>query len=151
MFIKKAIQLVLLSSILLASTLVQVMAADYVVIVNQKNSVSGDSSALKNQVKQLFLKEKKKWSNSIACKPLSAKNTSDSYKVFVANVLSMDDASLAQHWLRAKQKTGDTPPRSVSSTRSIIKLVARNEGAFGFIPKADSQSLNSDVKILFEF
>ncbi len=151
MCIKKMIQSILLSSILFSLTFVQVMAADYVVIVNQKNSVSGDSSALKDQIKQLFLKEKKKWTNSIASKPLSAKKTSEAYKAFVVNVLSMDDASLAQHWLRAKQKTGDTPPRSVSSARSIIKLVGRNEGAFGFIPKVNSQSLDSSVRVLFEY
>jgi len=129
----------------------QVLAGDYVVIVSVKNSFASDDAGMRNEIKRLYLKEKKKWSNGLDGKPLSAKTGSDEQRTFLSDVLHMDPASLAQHWIKSKQKTGDTPPRSVGSARSMIKLVARGEGSFGYISKVNASNLNDKVRILFEF
>lgn len=126
-------------------------ASDFLLIVNAENNISGDPVKLQNEVKHLFLKEQKKWSNGIDAKPLSAKSGSEALKAFIKEILIMDSATLAQHWLSAKQKTGDTPPREISSTRSTVKLVARKKGAFGFVLKSELPQDTSKIRILFEF
>ncbi len=132
-------------------TALQSRAGDYVLIVSARNDFSAEKASMINEIKRLYLKEKKKWSNGIDGKPLSAKDGTDEQKAFLTTILGMDSASLAQHWIKAKQKSGDTPPRSVGSARSIIKLVARGEGSFGYVSKANTANLNAKVKILFEF
>lgn len=122
-------------------------AGEYSVIVNAGNN----SNASKQDIKMFFLKEKLNWSNGNKVKPYGRSASSKEHKYFLKNILQMTEAQLAQHWLAKKQKTGDTPPRSVGSMKSIIRMVSKYPEAFGVISSSAAKEHADQVKVLFDF
>jgi hypothetical protein len=126
-------------------------ADSYAVIVNAENNYSGDKVAAINVVKRLYLKQQNSWPNGGKAKSLARKNGSPIQKAFIKSVLGMSEAELAGHWISLKQKTGETPPRSVRSEKIIIKLVEKNITGVAFIEEGAVEKLSSKAKILFTF
>lgn len=123
-------------------------AAEFIVIVNANNSFAADDTKSKQEVKRLFLKDKKSWPGGIKAKPIGPATGSEAYNALLSGVLDMDSAGLAQHWLRVKQISGQSKPREVKSSRMVTKLVLRDDGALSIVT-ADTE-LPDGVKILFE-
>ncbi len=123
----------------------------YAVIVNKANATKDDEAALKQLVKQLFLKQRTAWPSGAEAKPFARKAGSAEQNAFLKSVLQMTEADLAQHWVSQKQKTGATPPREVSSANMILKLVQKYEGAFGVVKTEEAKAAGDSVRILFTF
>lgn len=126
----------------------------YAVIVNSKNTCTQTGDTVKATIKHLFLKQLSKWPDGTAARPYGRGDGDPEQIAFVSSVLDMGDAELARHWLRMKNSSGTTPPRSVSSERMTIKYVAKYEGALGIvrIDAVDGAGDEaSDIKILYRF
>jgi len=130
---------------LLAGTAATAQAAEYYLIVNAAN----DTSADKDVVKRLFLKQQTSWPNGVSADPFDRSEGDAARNAFLQNVLGMTETELNAHWLQLKQTKGETPPRQVGSDNIIVRAVATKEGAFGFVD--DASSLPADVKVLFTF
>mgnify|MGYP000871591659 FL=1 len=124
--------------------------ATYAVVVNSKNAATETGDAAKTLVKKLFLKDLSQWPNGTEAKPYSREATSAEQAAFVKDVLGMNDAELARHWLKIKNMNGSTPPKEVDTDRMVLKYVAKYDGAFGIV-KIDSAKDVEGVKTLFEF
>lgn len=126
-------------------------AGDYLVIVNANNGASGSEDVLKQITKRQYLKQQSAWPDGEASMAFARKADSPIQAAFMANVLGMNETELHTHWLRLKQTTGETPPRSIGSARIIIRQVSKKKGAFGAVSKAEAGELPAEVKVLFEF
>ena len=141
----------LVACILCIFTSYNSQAENYALIVNSENPINATTQEIHQEIRRLFLKEKKSWPGGFRAKPLSPKIGSSAYKEFITKFLNMDSAQLAQHWLRIKQTSGETPPREVRSTRIVTKLVGRTKGGFAVIDNADTQKLPATVRVLLNF
>jgi len=129
-------------------------AESYVVVVNSENSFSGSPEEVKTVLRRLYLKQQKNWpsgENAIGfARPLKA----DAEIAFRRSVLGMSNFELARHWLQLKQKSGDTPHRTISSGRILIQQIRTKKNAFAVISKNDLEKFGSDedeIRVLFEF
>ena len=127
-------------------------AAEYAVVVNPANTyTSSDQAALRQTAKQIFLKQKTSWPDfGEKARPFSF-GKKPAQQAFTDKILGMDDASLDQHWLSVKQKTGGSPPRDIPSSSLMAKFVSRYPGAVGVMSVGDAEKHSSDVKILLTY
>ncbi len=150
-FYNRILTLVVFAVCLSAFSMVtSVVAADFVVIVNSKNTYSASETEMKNVVKRIFLKQQSSWPGGSTTKVFDGKKGGLVQAAFSASMLKMDDVALASYWLGLKQKTGETPPRNVGSKNSMIKLVSKYDGAIGIIDKASAEDASGQVKILMD-
>jgi len=126
-------------------------ANEYALIVNTKNAYTASSDNMKREARLLFLKEKNNWPNGKKAQPLGSDPSSKEYAYFIDNILNMSTADLAQHWLKKKQISGNTPPREYKSNRILLKLVAKYEGGFAIINLKDAEVLPDGTRVLFNF
>ena len=130
----------------------QAMVSDgkYAIVVNSANTYAGSRDEATLVIRQLYLKERAEWPAGTTAKPFGAASDSPEHAAFVATVLGMTEAELAQHWIALKQKTGQTPPREVSNTSMLGKFVSKYEGAFTVVAAEQAATMDG-VKILFQF
>jgi len=125
----------------------------YAVIGNTALESLIDKGKIENRIRQLYLKERTEWNGSIGAKPFNRSDGSDEEKAMREHLLGMSDAELAKHWISLKQKTGQTPPREVSSDTMVLKMVQKYDGAFGVLAldKAQAAADEGEVVILYTF
>jgi hypothetical protein len=124
--------------------------ATYALVVNAKNAATETGDAAKALVKKLYLKDLTQWTDRTEAKPYSREAAAAEQVAFVKDVLGMNDAELARHWLKIKNMNGSTPPKEVDTDRMMLKYIAKYDGAFGVV-KVDAARDGNGVKILFEF
>lgn len=125
-------------------------SGSYAVIVNAANDYKADDEAAASLVRSLFLKERLEWPDGTTVKPFASVGGGDVHSSFLQAVLSMTEAELAKHWLAVKQRTGRTAPREVSSSRLMLKLVAKYEGGLGVVEAAEADGADG-VRVLLTF
>jgi len=126
-------------------------ATDYALIVNVENDFAGETHDLKLKIQRLYLKQQRNWQPGVKAKVFARPEHSPEQQAFLIHVLDMNHSRLIAHWLSLKQKTGETPPRSIKRTPTVIRLVAKKVGAFGVVPATEALALNSRVRVLFRF
>jgi hypothetical protein len=124
--------------------------ATYAVVIHVDNACKDTGDAAKATIKKLFLKELTRWSSGVEAKPYSRLAAAPEQIAFLKLVLGMSEAELARHWLRMKNLDGTTPPTDVDTDRMVLKYVARNVGAFGFV-RIDASKEATGVRVLLEF
>ena len=110
---------------------------DYLIIVNAENDIIFSGADGRAYLRQLFLKERTGWPDGKPVTFLARSEKNTVSVVFRERVLEATQAELRRHWLRQKQTRGETPPRQVSSTRLLMRLVARNETAISVVSKQE--------------
>lgn len=100
-------------------------------------------------LRKLYLREATKWADGTDARPYAREITSEEQRAFLRDVLGMNEAELARHWLRIKNTDGTPPPKEVDSDRMMLRFVARREGSFGIV-RAD-QARAEGIKVLLEF
>ena len=124
----------------------------FALVVNHNNPFSGDRQETISLIARLFLKKGKMWPKSdITCRPFDRDGDSIEHRHFVQGILKMSKGRLAEHWAKMKQLRGDTPPRKIKTTRILLKLIQKNEGAFGIVSQDEVSNLPKDVRVLFFF
>lgn len=121
---------------------------DYAVVVNAANTYKADTGAMKQVIKQLYLKERTDWPNKVPAKPFGRPLGSPEHRTLVYQIMGMTDSQLAAYWLSLKQRSGETAPSEIDSDVMVLKLVARYPGAFAIVKKDAAQS-EPGIAILF--
>ena len=134
---------------ILSAICTQAIAESYAIIGNASNSVTSESA--KQQIKRLYLKQQKKWRSGATATVFDRGEGTMEDKIFRERVLDMDPSACSNHWLSIKQKTGETPPRTIKSTRTLLKLVSRFEGSFGVVNQKEIATLPEGVRVLLAF
>jgi hypothetical protein len=146
------IRSIVVSSLLLLSFGHTIHAAaddttDYAIVVRADQAIGTADAAL---VRLLYLKVLNEWPSGLPAKPIGPPNPSPENEVLLEQLLRMDGARLAQHWISLKQTTGQRRVRAVRSTAQALLLVKNRPGAFAIVP-ASVVEVDPDFTILFRF
>lgn len=117
-------------------------SGEVAVIVNSGNS---ESDVSLGELKSIYFGENKKWGNGSKIVLVDQKSNKELCEKFYKTTTGKSPSALKEIWIK-KMLTGEmSPPKAFDSDQAVIKFVASNEGAIGFI---DSQSATGSVKVL---
>jgi hypothetical protein len=120
---------------------------DYAIVVRADQTIGTADAAL---IRLLYLKILNEWPSGLPAKPIGPPDPSPENKILLDQLLRMDGARLAQHWISLKQRTGQRRVRAVGSTAQALLLVKNRPGAFAIVP-ASVVEVDPDFTILFRF
>lgn len=121
-------------------------AEGLVVIVNPANPIG---TIEVQELRALYLKEKKTWPSGVKVVSLDRNIGSPERVLFLEKVVGQSAASNEMHWIALKQTTGDYPPQRIGTDRLMILMVMSIEGAVGYVSESslDPQA-RTKVKVL---
>ncbi len=123
----------------------------FVIVVHQSSNLAQSDSSMMASIKQMYLKEKTKWSNGMDAVPFDRPNGSPVKVAFLQTVLGMSETQLAEHWISVKQKNGTSPPRVIPSSSLLLKFLERYPGSFAMMSREEAEKAADAVKIIFSF
>jgi ABC-type phosphate transport system substrate-binding protein len=109
--------------------------ADIVVIVSAKNSANTMTA---EEISSIFL------GKSTALKPVN--NAAPVRSQFYTEVAGKDDAQVKAIWSKLVFTGKATPPKELSSSADVVKAVAADPNAIGYVDKA---SVDGTVKVVY--
>lgn len=117
--------------------------AEVAVIVNPG---SGVSSLSDSDVKRIFLGKSKKLGSGKAA-PVDSKEGSAAREAFYTKVVGKDAAQLKSYWSTMIFSGKGTPPKEVGGDADVVKHVAKNPGAIGYV---DASAVDGSVKAVMK-
>lgn len=132
--------------IILVSAPIKGWGQELLVIVNKDNPLD---SITKQQVIDLFMGRSPYFPTGDAVVKLDAPSSSDVRESFYQSLVQMSLPEVNAYWARLMFSGRATPPMSVPKEEDILKLVASNSNAIGYIPRESIGELNNDVKTVF--
>jgi ABC-type phosphate transport system substrate-binding protein len=124
--------------VLMVAGVVHDARADVVVIVSAKSSASTMSA---EQISQIYL------GRSTALKPIDTGGNSPVRAQFYSKVAGKDEAQVKAIWSKLIFSGQATPPKELGSSAEVVKAVAADPGAIGYV---DKSAIDSSVKVIFE-
>ncbi len=116
-------------------------ADEIAVVAHPSLSVSRLSES---DLRPIFQTTKTSWAGGSAL-PLNLPESDSARRGFDAAVLGLDPDRVARYWVDRKIRGGNPPPKSVSSSALVLKVVASKPGALGYVP---ASALNDSVKVV---
>ncbi len=111
-------------------------AGELAIIVNDSNPASAMSAF---EVKQHYLKDTARWDSGQKVRPADCKYDASVRNAFLSNVLGMTDIEIDRYWITQQYVNGEKPPATLDDDSSVMRFVAKFEGAIGCV---DRGSLN---------
>lgn len=119
---------------------------ELLVIVNKQNPMNNISE---EQVIDLFMGRTPYFPSGDPVVKLDAPSGSEVRKDFYHTLVQMSLPEINAYWARLMFSGRATPPMQVPQEQDIVKLVADNTNAIGYISKPLSGELNDEVKTIF--
>ena len=110
------------------------------VIVHHDRSVTLDLEA----VAQIYLKRRRTWPGGDAIVPINREAGSEARARFSERVLRLDDSRLSLYWNREYFR-GVLPPATLASDAAILRFVARDRRAIGYV---SARSIDESVRVV---
>ncbi|MGY0615635.1 hypothetical protein [Vibrio sp. FJH11] len=132
--------------IILSSIPLKGWSQDLVVIVNKENPLN---TLTKHQLIDLFMGRTPYFPSGGAVVKLDAPSSSEVRKAFYHSLVDMSLTEVNAYWARLMFSGRATPPMQVPQEQDIVKLVANNSNAIGYVPKGSYGEGNNDVKVVF--
>lgn len=123
----------------------QAHAGELVVIVNDSNPVAQMTRA---EVKQHYLKNKTRWDFGQKVRPADCKYDEAVRNAFLSNVLGMTDIEIERFWIEQQYVRGEKPPATLDDASSIMRFVAKFDGAISFVERASLNGASGVKKVL---
>ena len=123
----------------------------FAVIINSENAYKGSVDEMKDTVAKVFLKQRQEWPGGLTSKPYDRPKRSKEHTALLSELVEMNEAKLAEHFVKLKQLRGDTAPRVIRPDKIAINLVAKNKGAMAVVKATALKGLPDKVKVLFKF
>ncbi|MDP2031195.1 MAG: phosphate ABC transporter substrate-binding protein [Thiobacillus sp.] len=117
-------------------------AADVVAVVSAKNPVTALS---KNQVVDIFLGKASRFPDGSPAMPIDQIEGSAARDEFYFKFSGKSPAQLKAHWSKIIFTGRGQPPREVSNSIEVKKLIAENPNAIGYI---EQSLVDGSVKVL---
>ncbi len=133
------------AKILLATSLiffVQSIQAGVAVITHPGVKEIGLS---KSKLAKIYLGKLRRFSNGQRIQPVDLPKKSKERKKFYQTVINKSESQMNRYWSKRKYTGKGKPPKLLNSAREVLKWVANNEGAIGYI---DGKYLNKSVKVV---
>jgi hypothetical protein len=86
------------------------------------------------ELEAVFLTSKRFWGGSQAIVPFNLPARSEGRMLFDRAVTRMDPDEVGRFWLDRRVRGGPPPPRQAPDPLTVVRLVARLEGAIGYAP-----------------
>ena len=112
------------------------------IIVNKANPLAALSQ---EALRPIYLMTKTVWSNGQSIEPFNLPESSPMRTAFDSAVLGMNPDEVARYWIDRRIRGDARPPKKVPSPGTVLSLVAKSEGAVGYVPLGD---VNASVKVI---
>jgi ABC-type phosphate transport system substrate-binding protein len=129
---------------LLLSLSTDVASADVVAVVSAKSPVGTLS---KSQVADLFLGRTLRFPDGTQAVPIDQEEGSPARDEFYATFTGKSPAQLKAHWSKIIFTGRGKPPKAVSNSLEVRKLIAANPRAVSYIERS---AVDSSVKVLVQ-
>lgn len=118
--------------------------ADMLVIVNAANSTA---SLERRQVIDLFMGRVTAFPGGTPAQTLDFTGGSDARSEFYLSLTGKSEAQVDAYWATLIFAGRMAPPRQLDDAKAMIRAVAANRAAIGYVPR---QPLPADVKVVME-
>jgi len=118
--------------------------ADVVAVVSSKNPVT---SLSKSQVADIFLGKTVRFPDGVPAVPIDQEEGSPAREEFYATFMGKSPAQIKSHWTKIIFTGRGQPPRAVSNSAEVRKLIAANPQAIGYIERS---AVDDRVKVLVQ-
>jgi ABC-type phosphate transport system substrate-binding protein len=88
------------------------------------------------ELEAIFLTERRYWSGTKPIIPFNLLPRSDERVAFDQAVLRMDPDAVARFWRDRRVRSGSPPPRQAPDPLTVLRLVAKLDGAIGYVPES---------------
>jgi ABC-type phosphate transport system substrate-binding protein len=102
----------------------------YVVIVHASNPNTGMPRRF---VADAFLKKRTRWTDGSVIRPVDLPADSSTRAHFSDDVLNRSVAAVKSYWQQMIFSGRDVPPPELAKDDEVVKYVAQNEGAIGYV------------------
>lgn len=99
----------------------------------------------KSKLADIYLGKIKRFSNGTRIQPIDLPVNNDAHKKFYREVIKKSDSTVNRYWAKLKFSGKGTPPKIFDDPRDVIRWVANNKGAVGYV---DGKYLNKSVKVV---
>lgn len=114
---------------------------EIVVVVNQSNPVR---AAGRDTLRPIFQTTRTEWYGRSAV-PVNLPEDSPLRQRFDMAVLGLDPDGVARYWIDRKIRGGERPPRKVTSSSAVLRIVGQEAGGIGYVAAGD---VNASVKVI---
>ena len=135
----------LIKTVLLCSAIFSIHSAyaQVAVVVGAKSDIS---TLTGEQVSSIYLGKSDKFPNGSTALPLDQTAGSAIRGLFYDKVTGKSEAQVKAAWSRLVFSGKGTPPKEISSSAEVKKLVTANPSTIGYIEKS---AVDSSVKVVF--
>lgn len=116
-------------------------AEELVVVVNQSNPETPSQSELA----AIFTTRKQSWGGGKRVVPFNFPAKHELRVSFDESVLEMTPDEVARYWIDRRIRGGNPPPKQVSSSSMIVRLVEKLEGAVAYVPRS---AVTANVRVV---
>ena len=122
--------------------LVSMASAELVIIVNKDNPANNIPMS---KLKQVYTGDLKLWDNSKKVVPVDLSEKDPMAIKFVTTVLGVDMDTKRAYWIKKVFSGAGTPPHVEKDEKSVVKFVATEAGAIGYVQK---ENVDNSVKVI---
>jgi ABC-type phosphate transport system substrate-binding protein len=98
----------------------------------------------KNDVRAIYLRQRRLWDNGAAIVPINLAAGSEARERFSEAVFGQGSRRLATYWNQRYFEEGGLPPATLASQEAVIRFVAGNENAIGYVTQ---ETVGDAVKV----
>ncbi|NJL29295.1 MAG: hypothetical protein HC897_16125 [Thermoanaerobaculia bacterium] len=117
--------------------------SDFKIVINDANPTTSLDRAL---ISKIFLKKSVRWENKERITPIDQTDKTSVRESFSLAIHEKSVAAIKAYWQRMIFSGRDAPPAEEVSDAAVLKLVASNPGAIGYVSKGTT--LTDGVKEL---
>ena len=85
------------------------------------------------EVRAIYLKQKQFWDDGSAIIPINREAGSAARELFSKRVFGQDSRRSATYWNQRYFEAGEFPPPTLASEEAVLRFVAGNENAIGYV------------------
>ena len=124
---------------------VNVAKSGLVLIVNKANAVA---SLSRSQLEDIYFGRTLSWPNGARVRPYARPGNTEAAKIFFSPATGVDAGRYSQHWQQRQLSGAGLAPGNVETAVALIKVVAANPGAIGYLSGAELPSNMDGVRVV---
>jgi ABC-type phosphate transport system substrate-binding protein len=99
----------------------------------------------KNDVRAIYLRQRRLWDDGATIVPINLEAGSEARERFSESVFGQGSRRLATYWNQRYFEEGGLPPATLASQEAVIRFVAGNENAIGYVTQ---ETVGDAVKVV---
>lgn len=100
------------------------------------------------EVRAIFLKQQILWSDGQPIVPVNREAESEARESFSRHVFGQGSRQMAAYWNRRYFEAGEFPPATLASEEAVVRFVAANANAIGYVVGADTGAASVAVVLV---